>query len=46
MNLQPIADVVEGESFRVCIDLIGVPASTLGCPLTVDLSVTDNEKTG
>ena len=45
MNLDPIADVVEGEIFSVCVNLV-CSGSTLGCPLTVNLNVIDNTKTG
>ena len=45
VNLEAIADVVEGESLTVCVNLI-CSGSTLGCPLNVLLNVSDNTKTG
>ena len=45
VNLDPVADVDEGNNFQVCVNLI-CTGGVLGCPLTVTLNVIDNAKTG
>ena len=45
VNLQAIQNVDEGGSFHVYVNLI-CSGSTLGCPLTVNLNITGDTKTG